>query len=857
MSEIPMPPIAHSGDPDKEIPDQPYEHHIMGVLIRALACFDEMIKYYRGEGVDALRFALGLGSIYHDLGKLDELAQEILHNRQGKLLNHVEAGVSYLLRQAHRDFAYFLAAVLVDAHHIGICSKKKEEVAEDDEAEVEYKSLICLIEEFVRGTNPFKSDRVMMEKYDYYQPRLAYPEETVAEYVSRHIDEYLKVHNSVMPPDLGDFFTPSVKPWRPTIKELVEDSSLIRFMQSCLVEGDHFNTGYHYGQPTAEGINTAEKLRARERLRKYNKVLRDRPTDFFPAPKNVYEEKRNEIRRALFEDVKRAKLEANVYLIPGTPGSGKTSLGWYASQRVADKFGLRGVIWTEPFNNLLVQNARCIRNFSKLAGEDPDMTVVEHHRSVKYFDIAQQKRMPYRIFKSTATLWQSPVVFTSIVQFAETCAGHFPSKIRKAHVIPGSVIVIDEFHTSVPLRLLRSFFLLLRGLVKRWSCKIILMSGSPVEYWKIEKLMLEEEKNDPILTPQNLISEATTKKMMALEKKRVKFKRLKREYSPVTLAKFVMKRPGPRIVVCNTVATAAIFANTIRFMYDTDEKGFVKPYDPKTSKVVHISTALTPADREDLYDIIEARLDDPIDKDWVLVATPCVDTGADFSFRTGFRESSSLMALLQLAGRVNRHNELNGGKACMVYDFRFKKYVGDVTTNPNLYPAIAVLGDLFDEKKISHEYCTEAIAREIEGRYSDPKIEVERQKLRIVEQSLKKLDYARFAEKFNMIPAAYYSVIVNEEMQQRVSAWIDDPNDKNKVVMPSDIAKVSVQIYFTKVDRDEFSTNIEILDGPELNETKDKHIKMPKHFRFWTGEYDRRFLGYMKQILKDRGHRVD
>lgn len=40
------------------------------------------------------------------------------------------------------------------------------------------------------------------------------------------------------------------------------------------------------------------------------------------------------------------------------------------------------------------------------------------------------------------------------------------------------------------------------------------------------------------------------------------------------------------------------------------------------------------------------------------MATSCVEAGVDFSFRTGFRELSSLLSLLQAAGRVNRHGTI-------------------------------------------------------------------------------------------------------------------------------------------------------------------------------------------------------
>ena len=52
---------------------------------------------------------------------------------------------------------------------------------------------------------------------------------------------------------------------------------------------------------------------------------------------------------------------------------------------------------------------------------------------------------------------------------------------------------------------------------------------------------------------------------------------------------------------------------------------------------------------------MKARLEDKRDTDWTLVATSCVEAGVDLSFRSGFRELSSLLSLLQASGRVNRN----------------------------------------------------------------------------------------------------------------------------------------------------------------------------------------------------------
>ena len=72
---------------------------------------------------EAFVAAVERAAAYHDLGKLDELFQEVLrHNRKNKHgFNHVEAGTAHLLR-----LKQFEAAFTAYAHHIGLPSIPKE-----------------------------------------------------------------------------------------------------------------------------------------------------------------------------------------------------------------------------------------------------------------------------------------------------------------------------------------------------------------------------------------------------------------------------------------------------------------------------------------------------------------------------------------------------------------------------------------------------------------------------------------------------------------------------------------------------------------------------------------------------------
>ncbi|GAC42576.1 predicted helicase [Paenibacillus popilliae ATCC 14706] len=110
------------------------------------------------------------------------------------------------------------------------------------------------------------------------------------------------------------------------------------------------------------------------------------------------------------------------------------------------------------------------------------------------------------------------------------------------------------------------------------------------------------------------------------------------------LIHYIEKFTGSRLVVLNTVRSAAYLANMLR------DSG---------RDVLHLSTALTPKDRETVIEEVKRRLGSETSyaNDWTLVATSCIECGIDFSFHYGFCELRSLSSYIQLGGRISRNSE--------------------------------------------------------------------------------------------------------------------------------------------------------------------------------------------------------
>ena len=149
---------------------------------------------------------------------------------------------------------------------------------------------------------------------------------------------------------------------------------------------------------------------------------------------------------------------------------------------------------------------------------------------------------------------------------------------------------------------------------------------------------------------------------------------------PMTLAGFcdwvqAEEFRGSRLVILNTIQSAAVVAQELR---------------RRGATCFHLSTALAPVHRERVLAAVDDLLNQSPQPDLVLVATSCVESGVDLSFKAAFRERSRVTSLVQVGGRVNRHGEHT---QAVVWDF----IVSDpkLTLNPEFKHGREVVQEVF------------------------------------------------------------------------------------------------------------------------------------------------------------------
>lgn len=669
--------LAHSARDGS--PPQSYVEHVERVTKAASENAGSAAEYAKQDAA-LLRLCAERSAVWHDLGKLDPLNQEALHEdgKQRPLpVNHVDAGAAFLKNTGDADN---LAAIMVYSHHCGLPN---------------------IPEEWIREKSCFRDqDCETRQRTDAELDALA----------AKHTKLTGRVcESAALPPIKGDCRV------------------LMRMQLSCLSDADHTDTAAHYGKYPSD--RSAPALRAKERLERLDAHIRTLDG----------RGERNRLRADMYQECRDAAVTDGIAACDSPVGSGKTTAVMAHLLRQAVERKARRIFVVLPFTNIITQSVRKYREILTLPGENAADVVAElHHR-------ADFESEDARAFNAQ---WRAPIVVTTAVAFFETLASNRPAGLRRLHELPGSVIFVDEAHAALPVKLLPLAWRWMQILADEWGCYWVLASGSLVKFWTIEELR-ERERTVP-----QIVSDSLRARLAAYEQQRIDFLYEPKPLSRAELAARVNAAPGPRLLIMNTVQSAAVMAEDLRA-----ESG-QKPDTPlQERRVLHISTALCAEDRERVLDEVTRRLKkEPAFTDWMLVATSCVEAGVDFSFRSGFRELASLLSLLQTAGRINR-----GGTESDAVILSFSMQDDPMLTdNPAVKDSAEVLKRFFERgKAISPALSTRSIQAEL-SRGDAAKT------VRPLMEAEKNRAFQTVAEKFRVIENETDLVIADAELKEKI-----------------------------------------------------------------------------------------
>jgi len=549
-----------------------------------------------------------------------------------------------------------------------------------------------------------------------------------------------------------------------------------RISLSCLVDADHTDTAEHYGQPKAVRRTESQWKERLEQLDQYVRQVSERNA---ASPRTT-----NRIR--LYQNCSTAPLDL-IATLPAPVGAGKTLASMAYCLRQAITHDMRHVFVVLPFTAIIDQNVRVLREALTLPGEDPEDVVAAVHHKADYESYTA---------RALASQWDSPIIITTSVQFFEIMASNRPGALRRLHQLPCSMIYVDEVHSCLPTHLWRVTWKWLEEFSRDWNCRWLLGSGSLPKLWSVPGLVDHDGSAVP-----SIVSPKLSRALYQQEGQRITLRVHDATLNVQQFSDFVLSKPGPRLVVLNTVNNAAVLARHLR------QNGV---------DTLHLSTALTPYDRARIMQLILNKLGREPDGNWVLVATSCIEAGMDFSFRSGFREHANLSSLVQTGGRVNRN--ATWGEA-EIWSIRLSD--DKFTQNPAFLASRQVLATFINTHATWGELpdlSTEAMQREFAMR---PSIAAAANTLVQLEKSM---DYPSVAAGYEVITDQRSTVVIDQDIAARIRSGAP--------VRWQDVQLHSVQL------RDNLIARL------GLQQVVDAGIYD------WEGrKYDPELLGYMASLL--------
>ena len=396
----------------------------------------------------------------------------------------------------------------------------------------------------------------------------------------------------------------------------------IRFVFSCLVDADRFDTANFYGRvPPTHNPTIGTMWETFERFQKryldgLGESDRARPV--------------NQVRKEVYEaclDV--AKGPPGVYRLTVPTGGGKTRSSLAFALRHAIVHQKRRVIVGIPFTSIIDQTAK---EYREILGED---AVLEYHSQVvedaHAMSEEQDPVLVRRRFQEEN--WDFPLIVTTTVQLFESLMTHRPSRARKIQSIANSVVILDEVQT-LPTEVLSPTLNVLQTLVQDYGVTVVLCTATQPAFAKT-----------PFGTELGG-REINTQAPQHFERlKRVEYAWVQEKKPWADIAQWVAsERQG--LVVVNSRRGAVALAREVLSRV------------PDSGSVFHLSTLLCSAHRRNALEEIRRRLREH--EAVQLVSTQVVEAGVDVDFPVVWRAMAPLDRIIQVAGRCNREGKLEG-----------------------------------------------------------------------------------------------------------------------------------------------------------------------------------------------------
>lgn len=537
-----------------------------------------------------------LGCI-HDFGKIAPQWQEYLLTGKSQV-NHSSGGI-YFIQRITKDFppqptsANLLQMIelAIQGHHGGL----RDALSSD--------GMSNRIEENVYSTEELAE----MDQWFFQEIRSKKELETLWEKANTELVTLLQqIKNNTM-----SVQTPTFSESAMQCKQM-QLGLLQRFVFSALVDADRFDAGsFEQEPPIPPSFSWEELIQTMEKIQ--------RPTNGI-----------NKYRQQIALEAKSFPTkQQGIYQFPAPTGAGKnlSSLGF--ALETARKYDKSRIFFIAPFLSIIEQNAQSVRDTLELEKDSP--LLLEHHSNFQEEEKINHKNEQVSTRELATERWDSPIIFTSMVQFLHS--GFRGDSVRRLQGLVNSVIIIDEVQ-SVPRHCLYFFHSFLHFLRDYCHCVILVTTATPPT---LPDSFFQLEYDTPKAIAN--ISEEIHQAFL-----RTYFEVLKGTWEDNQVTELVLEKQKEFqsvLLIVNTKSTAYSIYSSLK--------------DASSATLIYLSTELCPAHRKEKIKLMKKLLKEQ--KPVICISTQLIEAGVDVSFPTVIRSLAGLDSLIQAAGRCNRHGE--------------------------------------------------------------------------------------------------------------------------------------------------------------------------------------------------------
>lgn len=357
------------------------------------------------------------------------------------------------------------------------------------------------------------------------------------------------------------------------------------------------------------------------------------------SPPNPINQQRNLIANTCY---KAGKKERGIYTLTVPTGGGKTLASLRFAVQHAKRHNLDRIIYIIPFTSIIEQNAQEVRDILEEKRADGSYAgdwVLEQHSNLEPDVQTWQSKL-------IMDNWNAPIIFTTMVQFLESCFGGGTKGVRRLHQLSRAVLIFDEIQT-LPINCYYLFCNAINFLTSYASSTAVLCTATqPI----LDKLPQNHKGRLNLQEDYEITGDKDNlhKLFNALERVQVHDETTLTGKNLEEMSRFINQKFGTSkstLVIVNTKIWAKNLYLTLKSTSDMDDV-----------KVYHLSTSQCAKHRKTLLNTIRQRLNNNLPT--LVVSTQLIEAGVDISFGTVIRFLAGLDSIAQAAGRCNRHGEM-------------------------------------------------------------------------------------------------------------------------------------------------------------------------------------------------------